>query len=84
MSSGVEFDEDSFSRPHPQVVQGGYSPAGGAVNSGLPFSARNEPAMIRWLMRHHLAKSPAMAQGILIGLIIVNIIITYIVITYLL
>jgi len=67
-------------------MPGSYSPTVGGVSAGsdLPFSARNEPAMVRWLMRHHLAKTPATAQGILIGLIIVNIIVTYVVIKYLL
>ncbi len=40
--------------------------------------------MVRWLMKHHIAKTAATAQGILIGLVIVNIIVTFIVIKYLL
>ncbi len=90
MSSGVEFDEDSFNYGRPQQPKpGSYSSSGssygaGPIASGLPFSARNEPAMVRWLMKHHIAKTAATAQGILIGLVIVNIIVTFIVIKYLL
>jgi hypothetical protein len=78
MSSGVEFEEDSFSyKPKPRLSGG---PAGSSP--GVPASVGNEPKMVQWLMRHGIAKSGTSAQVILIIVVIINIIITYVVIKY--
>ena len=80
MASGVEFEEDSFryntTRPGARPGAGGVQPFTG-FNSG-----QNESGMVRFLMRHGFAKSPASAQYILVGMIITNIIITYVVLKY--
>ena len=81
MASGVEFDEDSFryGAARPGAPRSGASggPAFGGFNS-----SQNQPAMVRFLMNHGIVKSPAGAQGVLVGLIAVNIVITIIVIKY--
>jgi len=83
MSSGVEFEEDSFSYKKPgQQGQPSFGRASPGGYGGPGFGAQNEPGMVRFLMRHGLAKSPAVAQGILIGVVIVDLIITYIIVKY--
>lgn len=84
MSSGVEFDEDSFAKIRPTQ-----SPSYGASQgySSQYSQYGNTPSydkkgMTGWLMRHGI-KSNAAAQGILFGVIIINVIITYIVFAYL-
>lgn len=91
MSEGVEFDEDQFGmkpRPNYGGQPGTSRPGmpGGMQNSGyqVPSSARNEPKMVQFLMRHGLAKSPVAAQVILVVIIAINIIITYVVVKFLL
>ncbi len=71
MSSEVQFDEDSFSR------------ASKASRPGMGGSgSKGEPKIVQWIMNHGLAKTPSMANGILIALILVNSIITYLVIHF--
>ena len=85
MSSEIEFDEDKFaygSRP-----QAGKSPASFSSNVGSQIrypGAGREPGMVKFLMKHHLAKSPQSAQMFLVGLVIVNFIIAFIIIKFLL
>jgi hypothetical protein len=76
MSSGVEFDEDQLKyAPRPNTPAGSYS-----MNQyGSP---NTDPKMVQWLMKKGIVKSPAMAQAVLIGLVVVNIIITFIVIKF--
>lgn len=83
MSSGVEFDEDSFgksfsggSSPYSQPSIGGYA---GSNNYG---AGDNIGGLSGWLIRHHLAKSPQSAQMVMVGVIIINIIITAVVIIF--
>jgi len=81
MSSGVEFDEDSFGQNRPQ--QSGL-PAGSMVPRQFT-NATAQPeftGIVGWLIRHRLAKSPQGAQKILIGIVAINIIITFIMIKY--
>ncbi len=70
MSSGVQFDEDNFSRA---------AIARSAASAGS--SSSNQSGMVRWLMAHGI-KSPAVANAILIGAIALNIIITIVVVLY--
>ncbi len=79
MTTGVEFEEDKLSYGDKPRV--GVSPAG--PGGGMPGSG-NEPKMVKWLMRHGLAKSANSAQMILIGVFIVNIILIFIIIRYIL
>lgn len=89
MSSGVEFDEDSFGYGTRQRSSGG---SAGTPGTAFPGAGRdagggsgsNEPKMVQWLMARGWAKSPAVAQGMLVAFIIINLIITFIVIKYLL
>ncbi|MFA6601907.1 MAG: hypothetical protein WCT02_03545 [Candidatus Paceibacterota bacterium] len=88
MSSGVEFEEDSFgSTTRRPVAQSPYSsppnfpsqPGGSQMYGG---GNQNVPGLAGWLMRHGVAKSSSSAQTILIGIVVANIIITFIVIKY--
>ena len=84
MSSGVEFDEDSFgygAKRFPSSKIGGVG-AGLPGNYSANSSAENQPAMVRWLMRKGIVKSPNAAQAILIAIVVINIIITFIVVKY--
>ena len=85
MSNGVEFEEDQFGYGRKPFNQGGQ------VSQGVPVSntqfanygsARAEPKMTQWLMRHGFVKSPKGAQVILIAVVIINIIITFVVIKF--
>lgn len=76
MSSGVEFEEDKIKYGAPRASGGtqfsGYKPG---------FGAR-QPKMTQWLMDHGFAGSPAVANVILIVLVVLNIAVTYAVIRY--
>ncbi|MEK7610123.1 MAG: hypothetical protein AAB470_03355 [Patescibacteria group bacterium] len=78
MSSNVEFEGDDMK----YTMKSPSSGSAGSGFSGQSSSNDNQPKMVRWLMNNGLAKSPATAQGILIGVIIVNVIITYVLIDY--
>jgi hypothetical protein len=69
MSSEIQFDEDSLSTASKQNQ---------SSNGGI---GGNEPGMVRWMLAHNLAKSPATAQGILIGGVLVLIVASFILIT---
>ena len=64
MSNGVEFDEDKY---------------GQARYSGSPKAYQSGSKMGDWLIKKGIAKSPAAANGILVGIIIVDFIIIYVV-----
>jgi hypothetical protein len=85
MSSGVEFDEDSFSysaKPRvPGSVQGSQPNDYGGV-PGYNTSNSNPHGMAGFLIRHGLAKSNNSAQIVLVAVVVLNIIITFIVIRY--
>lgn len=74
MASGVEFDEDNLSFGRPAARPGM------AASGGYSFGQRQEKGIPGWLIRHHLAKSYASAQLVMVGIIIANIIITFFVI----
>jgi hypothetical protein len=81
-SNGVQFDEDSFSYNRSTTSPGvNRAPVG---NYNQPIPGGSERGMAGWLMRHGIAKSNNLAQGILIAIVIVNVIITYVVIKWLL
>lgn len=73
MSSGVEFDEDSFSYTNKPK----YSNIPGSEQS-----SENEPAMVKLIMKAGLAKSPKVAQGILAGIAIIIFFISYFIYKY--
>ena len=83
MSSGVEFDEEGSSYARPNVSRNNNV---GRPNSnfGAPpeySPTGNEPAMVRWLLKHGYVKSPMVADIVLLVVVALNIIITYFVIT---
>ncbi|MDQ2932771.1 MAG: hypothetical protein M3Q80_00095 [bacterium] len=43
----------------------------------------NQPAMISWLMKKGIVKSPGSANAVLVGVVIANVIIILIVVSYL-
>jgi hypothetical protein len=79
MSSGIEFEEDNFSKHYAQPT-----------NSAQNYSYNNyntppeEKGLSGWMMKHGLAKSPQGAQVIMLIIIVINMIITGIFLTYLL
>ncbi|MEI6304769.1 MAG: hypothetical protein WCP09_01990 [Candidatus Taylorbacteria bacterium] len=82
MSSGVEFDEEGSSYARPNVSRNN--------NVGRPNSnfdapqytpTGNEPAMVRWLLRHGYVKTPAAANIVLLVLVGLNVVVTYFVVT---
>lgn len=72
MSDNVQFDTDTqnnaIRRPAPIA--------------GFGQTTSEASGMAGWLMRHGWAKTPAVAQGIMVAIIIIDIIITFIVIKY--
>ena len=75
MSSGVEFEEDSFSRSYGQVG----SPAQGfssGMNSYQSYAEPEAKGMTGWLIKKGIVKSPQGAQMMLVGVIIFNLIVT--------
>lgn len=86
MSSGVEFDEDKFNyAPKPQQSASAGPGAFQAPRSSTQIrypDAGKQPSMVRFLMRHGLAKSAQTAQIYLVAIVIINIIITFIVIKF--
>lgn len=83
MSSGVEFDEDTFGR----AVQAAHQSSRPSFSSQGSFGVNinpNDPKMVQWLMKKGIVKSPGMAQAVLLAVVIINIIITYVVISYIL
>ncbi|MES2216207.1 MAG: hypothetical protein V4481_02830 [Patescibacteria group bacterium] len=86
MSSGVQFEEDSFSFNKPAAPSSAPTTSGGFqappnLGYGRPQLPSNTPKMAQWLMRHGI-KSPNAAQTILVVVVIVNIIITFVVIKF--
>jgi len=72
MSDDVQFDTDiqnnAMYRPGP--------------TAGFGQTTSEASGMAGWLIRHGWAKTPAVAQGIMVAIIIIDIIITFIVIKY--
>lgn len=89
MVSGIEFDEDTSSyvrKPtgqHNAGAPGSFPGAQNFAESRYPGSS-TESAMVRFLIKHHLASSPQTAQIYLIAIVIINIIVTFVVIKFLL
>jgi len=79
MSSGVEFEEDSFGSSGSQPTFRSES-----GRSSLPYSSANEAAtgMSGWLIKHGLAKSAKSANMVLLGFVVFNIIISIIAINF--
>jgi hypothetical protein len=85
MASGVEFEEPgSGFRGRATVSSGGIPDFGGAPPPPGYTDPRmaNVPKMAQWLMKKGLARSPHVAQAILIAVIIINIIITFLVVRF--
>lgn len=81
MSSGVEFDEEgsNFARPSASRNTVGSSNSRSSAPQYSPTG--NEPAMIRWLLRHGYVKTPTAANAVLLVLVALNILVTYFVVT---
>lgn len=84
MSTGVEFEEDSFniSPTHAQSSGGGPTFQSPSAMYSQGYSGGEERGMAGWLMRHGLAKSPQTAQIIMLGIVVINIIITFVALKY--
>ena len=67
-SEGIQFDEDTLSTASRQR------------EANMKSGANSQGGMVRWLMDKGIAKSPAMAQGILVAAIAVFFILTYLII----
>ena len=67
-SEGIQFDEDNLSNQSRRTQQS----IGGANSS--------QSGLIGWMISHGIAKSPAMAQGILLALVIVFVLLTYLIV----
>jgi hypothetical protein len=81
MSSGIEFEEDSFSRNYAKPANTG------ASNQNYSYNNYEQPAergITGWLMKHGLAKSPQGAQVIMLVIVVINMIITGVFLTFLL
>jgi len=97
MSSGVEFEGDvdkygrpsGFSQPRSSI---GLPPRVGSTQSTsstppnynwqVGESESGQPAMVRWLMRKGIAKSPNIGRIVLFIVIAINIVITYVMVKY--
>jgi hypothetical protein len=86
MSSGVEFDEDKFSYGvKPQSSAGKTSGGFSTPNAYAPASYANDasqPRMVRFMIKHGLAKTPKVAQAYLVALVIIDFIAAFILIKY--
>jgi hypothetical protein len=59
MSDDVQFEEDTFTGNSSSVLYGRFAPS------------RNVPKMVQWIIRLGLAKTPAQANYVLLGVAIV-------------
>ncbi len=84
MSSGVEFEEDTFGRNRPTVQSGGQSaPTSPQYQYSNPGYGQPEATgMTGWLIRRGWVQTREGAQKILLALVAFNIIVTIIVVTY--
>jgi len=76
MSSGIEFEEDNFSKNYAQT-----SSSQAYTNQNI-YSNSEERGMVGWMIKHNLAKSRQAAQYYLLGVIAINLLITLITIIY--
>ncbi len=84
MSSGIEFEEDSFSRNYAKPTNANTS---NTSNQNYSYNNYEQPAergITGWLMKHGLAKSPQGAQVIMLVIVVINMIITGVFLTFLL
>ena len=85
MTEGIEFDEDKFSYAPPRANVGmnaGMNAAPQYSGYGAPQFGAKESWMVRFLIKHGLAKSAKGAQMVQLGIVVVNIIVTVIVVKY--
>jgi len=81
MSNEVQFDEDSFGKKPIQSNSGRSNFQGTQTFTNSQVAEdMSQSKMVRFLMRHGLAKSPQSAQQILIIVAALNLIITIIII----
>ncbi len=80
MSSGIEFEEDNFSKNYakPANSQQNYS------YNNYGSQQQGERGLTGWLMKHGLAKSPQGAQMVMLIIVVINMIITGVFLTFLL
>ena len=82
MSTGVEFEEDSFGHGPSAARPGASTPTYQYAPPGFQDSGNEERGMTGWFIRHHLAKTPQGAQMYLLGIVVINIIITIVALVY--
>ena len=82
MTEGVEFDEEKKVYSNTPTPSGGASFARHQQQYLRDSPIDNEPAMIRWLIKHGYTSSPAFGRVILLIIVGVNALITYFVITH--
>lgn len=83
MSSGVDFEEDSFGKAKPSATPS-FSGSPNFVHTSFSAPSSDQSGMAGWLMRHGFANSEKVAQGILISIVVINVIITIVVIKFIL
>jgi len=76
MATGIEFEEDNFSRNYGQNISTQTS------TNRNTYANPEESGMIGWLIKHNLVKSKQGAQYYLLGIIAINLSITLIAIIY--
>jgi len=81
MSSGVEFDEEGSSYARPSAPRNTVGRANSDFGAPQYTPTGNEPAMVRWLLRHGYVKTPAAANIVLLVLVGLNVVVTYFVVT---
>jgi hypothetical protein len=82
MSTGVEFEEDAFSRSPSSIRPSSGAPSYQFTQSGNVGG--EEPGMIGWLIKHGITKSPQASQIVLVGIIVMNAIIAIVIFKFLL
>jgi len=78
MVQGVEFDEEKSRYARPPSV-----PGKPAFSEQDYSNINNEPKMVRWLMRHGYAKSPTIANVILLIVVVLIVAVSYFIVTFL-
>lgn len=72
MSEDVQFDMDTQNAPSRRV----------APTAGFGQTTSETSGMAGWLIRHHLAKTPAAAQGLMVAVILVDIVAIFVLIKF--
>ena len=83
MSNQVQFEEDDFKFSSNKTKSNPSNLGNVSAGYGHPqYNNGEQRGMAGWLVRHGIANSSTMAQGLLIFFIIINITVTYILLKY--